>query len=115
MRTSASQSIASTATLVARTSHSLIASPSRGSAPLDSSFSQTWKQAVGLNPPRALCPDCSVHAGGLVNRLQGIVEREGVRLLNGREVLEGRRPLRRGSLRAVDHEDAVQIPVIVAI
>ena len=70
-------------------------------------FSQAWKQAAGLNSPLASRFN-SVHAGGgLVHRLQRVVEREGVGLLDRREVLEGRRPLRRGRLRAVDHEDAV--------
>src|SRR6185437_14983155 len=77
MRISASQSIASTATL---------------DAPL------------------------SVHArADLVHRRQRLIEGEGVRLLDRREVLEGRRPLGRRILRPVDHRDVVDVPFPIRV
>src|ERR1700733_7873003 len=62
-----------------------------------SAFSESGR----TRPPRPYLKVRSVHAaGGIVHRLQGVIEREGVGFLNGREVLEGRRPLRRSRLRA---------------
>jgi hypothetical protein len=53
----------------------------------------------------------SVHPSvGLVHHRQRLVEGKGVGFLNGREVLEGRRPLRRKRLRAIDHGDVVDVP-----
>ena len=46
---------------------------------------------------------------------QRVVEGEGVRLLNRREVLEGRRPLGGGRLRAVQQVDVMNVPLPVGV
>ena len=72
----------------------------RGSVPLNA---ERHGRQVKRLPPEAKCVG-SVHAGGrLVHRRQRLIEREGVWFLYGRKILEGRRPLRRSTLRAVHH------------
>jgi hypothetical protein len=72
------------------------------------------RQAKSL-PPEAKCGG-SVHAGGgLVHRGQRLIKREGVGLLDRREIFEGRRPLPRRRLRAVHHENVVDVPLPVRV
>ena len=46
---------------------------------------------------------------------QRVVEGEGVGLLNRREVLEGRRPLGGGRLRAIQQVDVMNVPLPVGV
>jgi hypothetical protein len=47
-------------------------------------------------------------SGRFVHHRQRLIEREGVRLLDGREILEGRRPLRRERLRGVQNGEVLE-------
>ena len=77
--------------------------------PLASASKRPERPRMAVRSGRYHAAVSSVHPGrGLVHRLQRVVEREGVGFLDRREVLEGRRPLRRRRLRAVDHVDAVE-------
>ena len=58
----------------------------------------------------------SVRAGDrFVHLGQRFIEREGVRFLDRRKVFEGRRPLRRQRLRAVQNGDVINQPVVVGV
>ena len=53
--------------------------------------------------------------GRFVHHRQRLIKREGVRLLNGLEVLEGRRPLRPERLRGVVDGDVLKYPLVIRV
>ena len=58
----------------------------------------------------------SVPSGGrFVHHRQGLIEREGVRLLDGREILEGRRPMRRERLLGVQNGEVLDYPLVICV